>query len=153
MKSVTLLVAAAVLALSPAVAAEHKLGKPLTAKEPISLQTLYSDAGPLVGKTVQVIGKVVEVCEMAGCWMSLTDDKGNLLRIKVDDGVIVFPKDAVGKTAIAEGMLEKHQLTREQVIEQAREEAREAGRKFNPASVKSGRTVYQIAGTGASILD
>ncbi len=145
----------AILLLLAAVApaAERKLGKPLTAGAPVSLQALYANADSKVGKTVQVQGKVVEVCEMAGCWMNLTDDKGNLLRIKVDDGVIEFPKDSVGKTAIAEGILEKRQMTREQLIEQSKEEAQESGRKFNPASIKSGKTVYQIAGTGAAILD
>ncbi len=147
-----ILTAAAIFVLS-AFAAERKLGKPLTVGAPVSLQTLYADPDSKVGQTVQVQGKVVEVCEMAGCWMNLTDDKGHLLRIKVEDGVIVFPKDSVGKTAIAEGVLEKHQMTREQLVEQAKEEAQEAGRKFNPASVKSGKTVYQIAGTGATIQE
>ena len=88
-------------------AAEVRLGKPLTLETPVSLKTLFAGADALAGKTVQVVGKVTEVCEMAGCWMSLTDAEGHLLRIKVDDGVIVFPKTAVGRTAIAEGKLEK----------------------------------------------
>ena len=44
----------------------------------ISVAELRRDA--YVGKTVQVTGKVTEVCEMAGCWMNLTDDGGRLLR-------------------------------------------------------------------------
>ncbi len=148
-----LLSATLLLLAVAAPAAERKLGKPLSGGTPVTLQALYTDADSKVGKTVQVKGKVVEVCEMAGCWMNLTDDKGNMLRIKVEDGVIEFPKDSVGKTAIAEGILEKRQMTRDQLIEQAKEEAQESGRKFNPASIKSGKTVYQIAGTGAAILD
>lgn len=133
--------------------ADQKLGAPLTVKDPLPLATLMAGPGPFVGKTVQVTGKVTEVCDMAGCWMNLTDDDGHLLRIKVEDGVIVFPKDSVGKHAIAEGTLEKHDMTKDQVIAAAKHEAEESGRKFNASKIKSGKTVYQIAGSGALIFD
>jgi hypothetical protein len=103
------------------------------------------------GKTVQVKGKIVEVCQMMGCWMDLIGDGGQKLRIKVNDGEIVFPKDAAGKAAVAVGQFTKTVLTREQAVAQAEEEAKDTGRKFNPASVKSGMTLYQIQGTGAVI--
>ena len=107
-----------------------------------------------VGKTIQVKGKITEVCQMMGCWMNLADpETGKLLKIKVNDGDIVFPKDSIGKLAIAEGKLVKIELTREQAVEKAKHEAEEQGRKFNPASVKSGATIYQIQGTGALILE
>lgn len=133
--------------------AEEKLGKPLTAKESISLSTLFAEPAPLVGKTVQVKARVTEVCQMMGCWMNLTDDQGHLLRIKVEDGVIVFPKDSIGKTAIAEGKLEKREMTREALVEQGKHEAEESGRKFDPSTVKAGKTIYELAGSGAVILE
>ena len=134
-------------------AAEQKLGQPLTVKDAMPLATLMAEPAPYVGKTVQVTGKVTEVCEMAGCWMNLTDDSGHLLRIKVEDGVIVFPKDSIGKIAIAEGKLEKREMSREQLVAEAKHEAGESGRRFNPSKIKSGKTVYQIAGSGAVILE
>ena len=134
-------------------AADQKLGRPLTQKETLTLAAIFEQPGSFVGKTVQVKGKVTEVCQMAGCWMNLTDDQGHLLRIKVQDGDIVFPKESVGKSAIAEGKLERYELTRDQVVQQAEHEAEESGRKFDPSSVKSGKTVYQIAGSGAVVLD
>jgi hypothetical protein len=103
---------------------------------------------------VQVRGKVTEVCEMAGCWMSLVDPAGNSsIRVKVNDGEIVFPKTAIGKIALAEGPLKQLNLTREQMVARAKHEAEEQGRKFNPESVKSGGTIYQIQGTGAVIFE
>ena len=105
-----------------------------------------------VGKVVQVKGKVTEVCEKMGCWMQLVDAEQGV-RVKVNDGDIVFPKSAIGKTAVAEGTLKKLELTKEQAIARAKHEAEERGTKFNPASVKSGATIYQIQGTGAVILD
>ena len=134
-------------------AADQKLGQPLTAKESLTLTALYAKPDPLVGKTVQVKATVTEVCQAMGCWMSLSDTDGHTLRIKVDDGVIVFPKDSVGKTAIAEGKLEKMELTRDQMIARAKHEAEEQGRKFDPKSIKIGKTIYQIQGVGAVVLD
>ena len=143
---------ASVLALGLLSAAETRLGKPLTVKEPMPLATLLAHPDDYVGKTVQVKGKVVEVCQAMGCWMDLTNDQGQKIQIKVNDGEIEFPKDAPGKMAVAEGKLNKLELTREQAVARAEEEAKEAGRKFNPASVKSGMTIYQIQGTGAVLL-
>src|SRR5689334_7687200 len=111
-------------------AAEVKLGKPLTVKEPMPLATLMTSANDYVGKTVQVRGKVTEVCQMMGCWMELTNDSGQHVRIKVDDGVIVFPKDSAGKMAVAEGKVTRTELTREQAVAQAKEEAADRGKKF-----------------------
>jgi len=52
---------------------------------------------------------------------------------------------------VAEGKFTKTELTREQAVAQAKEEAEENGRKFDPAKVKGGITLYQIEGTGAVI--
>jgi NACalpha-BTF3-like transcription factor len=101
---------------------------------------------------VQVKGKVSEVCARMGCWMQLVE-AGKAVRIKVNDGDIVFPKSAVGKTAVAEGTLRKLELTKEQAVARARHEAEERGTPFDPDSVTSGATIYQIQGTGAVILD
>ena len=129
-----------------------KLGKPLTLKTPLAVRQVLAKPEPLVGKTVQVKGRITEVCQMAGCWMALADlETAGILRVKVDDGDIVFPKEGVGRVAIAEGTLAKLTLTKEQAAAQARHEAEEQGRKFNPASIKSGTVIYQLRGGGAVI--
>ena len=143
---------ASILALGLLSAGENKLGKPLTVKEPMPLATLLAHPDEYVGKTVQVKGKIVEVCQMMGCWLDLTNDEGQKLRIKVNDGEIEFPKDAAGKLAVAEGKFTRSELTREQAVERAKEEAEEKGAKFDPASVKGPVTIYQIQGSGAVIL-
>lgn len=134
--------------------AEVRLGKPLTQKKLIAIQQLVEKPDAYVGKTVQVKGKVTDVCQKMGCWMMIADPaSGKAVKVKVEDGVIVFPKDAAGKTAIAEGQFTKTELTREQAIAQAEHEAEANGRKFDPSTIKSGVTVYQIAGTGAVLID
>lgn len=133
-------------------AADVKLGKPLKLTQTSSVTDLLSKPDPVVGKTVQVKGKVTEVCQMMGCWMALADpDSGKSLRIKVNDGVIVIPKESVGKMAVAEGTFSKIELTKEQAIGRAKHEAEEQGRKFDPSTITSGQTIYQIQGSGIVI--
>ena len=133
-------------------AGPKKLGKPLTLKQQSSISQIVADPASFEGKIVQVKGKVSEVCEMMGCWMTIADaESGKHIKVKVKDGEIVFPKDAIGKTAIAEGKLVKLSLTKEQAIAQAKHEAEEQGRTFNPESVTGPVEIYQIQGSGAVI--
>ena len=53
------------------------------------------------GRTVRVEGVVTSVCSEMGCWMALAPGdtpNGSGVLVKVDDGVIVFPVSAKGKT-------------------------------------------------------
>ena len=147
--SLPALAAASILLLN----AETRLGQPMTIRQPLSVDQVVTSADSAVGKTIQVKGRVTEVCQMAGCWMQLAGTGSNAVRIKVNDDDIVFPQSAVGKTAIAEGKLQKIELTREQAVARAKHEADERGIKFSPASVKAGVTFYQIEGTGALVLE
>jgi hypothetical protein len=139
--------------ISISLTAETRLGKPLTLKKPQTVEALLNTAEQSTGQVVQVKGKVTEVCQMMGCWMALAGTDGKIVRIKVADGEIVFPKASVGKQAIAEGKLQKLELSREQAVARARHEAEEQGRPFDSASIKSGSTVWQIQGAGAVLLD
>src|SRR5262245_14543385 len=102
--------ALAVVSLS--LAGDLKLGKPLALKEAISVAEVNAQAEKYVDKVVQVRGTITEVCQMMGCWMALADS-GQTIRIKVNDGDLVFPKEAVGKSARAEGKLVRLKLSRE----------------------------------------
>ena len=133
-------------------AAELKLGKPLSKSETLPVETLLSKPASYLGNTVQVKGTITEVCQMMGCWMNL-ESGGKSIRIKVEDGQLEFPKDAAGRTAIAEGKLTKLELTRQQALAQAKHEAEEMHHKFDPAKVKGPATMYQIEGVGAVILN
>lgn len=147
--TIWLLASALVLAAAP-----KDLGKPLTLKETLTIAKVLGAPDDYAGKTVQVKGKITEVCTMMGCWMNLVEPAtSKAIRIKVNDGEIVFPKEAIGKFALAEGTFKKIQLTRDQAVARARHEAEETGRKFDPAQVKGPMTIYQIQGTGARLLD
>jgi hypothetical protein len=135
-------------------AGELRLGKPLSLANPVTVAELMAKPEMSVGKTVQVRGQVTEVCQMMGCWMALVEPGARaMVRVKVNDGDIVFPKDSVGRIAVAEGKMQKFELTREQAVARLKHEAVEQGRKLDEAQVKSGMTVYQIQGSGAVIQE
>ncbi len=137
--------AAALLLASGTLLADQKLGKPLTLDMATPLAEIEAHPEKYLGSNVQVRGRASEVCLAMGCWMTIVDPVGErTIRVKVNDGEIVFPKSAVGKLAMVEGKLTKLELTREQAIAQARHEAEEQGRKFDPKSIKKGVTIYMI---------
>ncbi|MHC4822206.1 MAG: DUF4920 domain-containing protein, partial [Planctomycetota bacterium] len=93
-------------------------------------------------------------CEMRGCWMDIASDREfEKIQIKVDDGVIVFPMTAKGKSALVEGVVEVLELTHEEAIEAARHKAEEHGEEFDPSTVTGPETTYRIRGHGAVITD
>ena len=140
------------LASALCVWAGSPLGKPLTLKKQTPIAELSAKPADYVGKTVQVKGSITEVCEKAGCWMKLVDPKSKAaVRIKVKDGEIVFPKEAIGKLAVAEGTFAKIEMTKEQAIAQAKHEAEENKKPFDAASITGPVTLYQIQGSGAVI--
>jgi len=127
-------------------------GKPMTLKEVTKVSEILAHPEKYDGKRVRVQGAVVDVCSKRGCWIRLASDKEfeNIL-FKVEDGVIVFPMDAKGKTAVAEGVISAKTLTVEQQIEQGKKQAEESGKPFDSATVKGPKTVVRIMGDGATI--
>mgnify|MGYP003587995777 CR=1 FL=1 len=141
----------AALAASPAFAAT-KYGRPLSAAAPVKLSELMAKPDRYVGKVVKVEGLITEVCPKRGCWIDVAgDEEFRTIRVKVEDGVIVFPLTEKGKKVVAEGTFTKTELTKEQAISRAKHHAEEKGTKFDPASITGPQTVYQIQGTSAVV--
>ncbi len=140
-------------ALSAAVglaAQGQKYGNGVTLQAATSIENLLTQPDKYLGKTVRVDGVITAVCEMAGCWMELADPtKGDgkgakTLRMKVDDGVIVFPQSAKGKRASAEGVFEK--VSGEMAAEYAADREKSKG-----GDTKNPVPVFQVKATGAVI--
>lgn len=107
------------------------------------------------GKPVRIEGTVVEVCQKMGCWMAISaGEEGRELRVKVEDGVIVFPASARGKRAVAEGAVETSELSREEWIARLEHQAEEQKRPFDAAAVGDGPFRHtRVLGTGAVVCD
>lgn len=52
---------------------------------------------------VKVAGTISACCQAKGCWMTMPLDEETEMRIRFKDYGFFIPKDAAGKTAIAEG--------------------------------------------------
>jgi len=129
-------------------------GEELTLTETTSISAILADPEAHLGDQVLVEGTVVEVCEMKGCWLALAGEQdGDQLRVKVEDGVIIFPMTARGLPARVEGVMEKLEYTMEEALERAQNEAEMHGTEFDPSTVTGPEVVYQLKGLGAVIGD
>jgi len=147
-------VLAVVLTLLPAFASDGTVyGKGVGSNPPVKVSDLLDRPDQYLGKTVSVEGLVVEVCEKRGCWMELAGDREfETMRVKVDDGVIVFPMSAKGRRAVAEGVFEKFELTAEQAAQRAKHRAEKEGKPCSDEEAKNApRAGYQIRGVGAVV--
>jgi hypothetical protein len=148
------LAVAALLALLPSVAGAGPLhvGAEITVERPTPIADILAQPAEHVGKTVRVEGEVHAVCTRMGCWMDLGDAAGHRIRVKVEDGVLVFPPEAAGKPAVAQGTVTVEELSREKYIAWQRHLASEGGEPFDEEAVGNGPfRLVQIAGSGADI--
>ena len=126
-------------------ATETKLGAGISLKQATRIEALVEQPREYVGKTVRVDGVATAVCAAMGCWMAVAtsmDPNAPVVRLKVEDGEIVFPMTARGRKVSAEGTFEKigdHDA-------HANEAADEHAKQERRASA-----AYQIKATGALI--
>ncbi len=142
-----------VLSLNNLLAGDGKqYGKKLSLKETTKVSKILEKPESFVGKKVLINGTIVDVCSKRGCWIEVASDKPyEKIKVKVNDGEIVFPITAKGKTVTVEGEVYVFNLTKDQVIEKMKHEAEEHGTEFDPETVTGPMTIYQIKGHGAVI--
>lgn len=137
-----------IVTVSISFANEEKYGKEITIKEKTDISKILETPGKFEGKTVLVEGDVLSVCPSKGCWIEVSGEKeGEKLKVKVEDGVIVFPQDAKGKKALVEGTLEEVKAESECGGHEGETKADEGGCCSGSKSAK----VYQLRGLGAVI--
>lgn len=131
---------------------EKKYGKGLTLKRTTKISEILAHPEKFNGKKVLVEGKIVDVCEKAGCWIKIAGEKeSDVIQFKVDDDVIVFPVTEKGKMTTAEGKVFAKKYSKEELIQAAKREADEQGKGFDPSSITGPQTVVRINGEGAVI--
>ncbi|MEL7058932.1 MAG: DUF4920 domain-containing protein [Acidobacteriota bacterium] len=151
---VSLVFAALLLAGAPAFAEEapgRTIGEPVGEEAPTSIATILDDEEAWEGREVVIEGNVTGVCAKAGCWMEINDGTGKL-QVKVEDGVLVFPTDAMGGTARARGTVERIELDRRSYIAWREHEAEDRGETFDLSTLEDGPwRIVRLAGLGAEI--
>jgi len=154
------------MAAMPAAAGDTtSYGDGVTLKEAVAIDTLLANPDDYIGRTVRVDGVITGVCKKRGCWMQVTDsESGNGVRIKVEDGVMVFPYTSMGREASAEGVFEAIKLTPKQIEARKvaahghevgedcdKDEPKRDGSGVGCDAPAIGEYVYVIRGTGAMI--
>jgi hypothetical protein len=146
--------AAAATAPAAAEGAGTVYGAGVSQTESVAMATLLADPKAYEGKTVRVEGTVTDVCPKRGCWFEMAGEQpGQKMRFKVRDGEMVFPMDAKGKYAQAEGVVAVQALSLEETRQYLEYQAREYGSTVDPASVTEPMTIVRLDGTGALIRD
>lgn len=136
------LVAVATMAMT---AVEEKFGAGVTLKESTPIADVVKNPDAFVGKTIRIDGTATAVCQHMGCWMAVSESDtadAPTVRLKVEDGVIVFPVTAKGKAVSAQGVFEK--------IAATDAEAKEAASEHAKHQAKAAAT-YQLKATGAIV--
>jgi hypothetical protein len=134
------------------------LGAEITLTEKTKISDILSDPESYLDKVVLVEGEVLDVCPKMGCWMELKSDSpveesdvAEKIKVKVKDGEIIFPMEAIGQNALVEGKVYKIELTEEEAVGYFEHIAEESGKDFDPSTITGPMTIYQIKGLGAEI--
>ncbi len=131
-----------------------KLGKKLTLKKTTKISDILKNPENFINKKVLVKGTVTSLCSRRGCWMEIVgSEAGSRIRIKVKDGVIVFPMSAKGKDAYVEGIVYPINVKNRHHKKPSCGEKHEAGSGCEQKVADNVKTIYQIRGIGAVILD
>jgi hypothetical protein len=150
--------AAAPAPTDPGVAAPapsgQTFGAGVTLASTTSIDAILTEPKKYAGQTVRVEGMITDVCPKRGCWFELAGGQpGQKLRFKVTDGEMVFPMDAKGKRAAAEGVVAVKELSLEESKEYAAYQAKEYNLPYDPAKVTEPTSIVRIDGTGAVFLN
>tara|TARA_A100001234_G_scaffold202366_1_gene195773 strand:+ start:126 stop:614 length:489 start_codon:yes stop_codon:yes gene_type:complete len=121
-----------------------------------SISSLIDNPNQFLDKQIVTEGKIVDVCPMKGCWIEIKDsDSGQIIRVKVQDDVIIFPEDSKEKKVIVNGVFTKIEFTEDQAIKWKIHLAEEKGLNLEDSDVtldSSDLIEYRIKGLGAKII-
>ena len=125
-------------------------GADMSKLTPIS--TLLANPKEYKDKIITVSGQIVSVCKNRGCWMEFASDKKyQKLKIKVQDGKMIFPISLRGKKGFATGKLNTIELSLERTKKYLAHMAKDSGETFDSESVKEPLTFYQLVPEGITI--
>ena len=127
---------------------QEKLGAGVAIDQPTPIADIVKNPEAFVGMTLRIDGTATAVCQHMGCWMAVSDsaeEGAPTVRLKVEDGVIVFPVSAKGKAVSAQGTFERIKADDAEGNEAASEHAK------HEAKPQAATAKYQLKATGALI--
>jgi len=97
----------------------------------------------------KVIGKVVEVCLVKGCWMKIEKSNGDKLMVKFKDYGFFMPENIVGKDVVLDGEATMKEVS----VKQQKHYAEDAGKsKEEIEKIKETKKELQFVAKGVLVL-
>ena len=78
-------------------------GVEINSKGAIRVENLINNVSE-VGKSFKVKGRIEEVCQMKGCWITLENDQNVTIRVTFKDYGFFVPKNISGREVIVNGV-------------------------------------------------
>ena len=130
-------------------------GKKIDLEQFSDFSGFMSEPNEYLNENILIKGEIIDVCPMRGCWIKVKDNSSsNSIRVKVTDGLIVFPISSKGHQVDVEGEFIALNFTENQARSWKVHLAEEKGITLNPEDVqieKSDLIEYRIVGKGAEI--
>lgn len=127
-------------------------GATITADNAISYDELMPKMGSADSLAVKVSGKVKEVCQKKGCWMTLVSDQPGQpeMRVTFKDYAFFMPKNLSGKHVVIDGFA----FVDVTPVEDLRHYAEDAGKsKEEIAAITQPKREVAFEAAGVLILD
>ena len=119
------------------------------------IEELLNNPSNHLGNNVTIKGEIVNEYTKMGCWIEVKDfNTEKIIRVKVKDGEIIFPKDSKNKEVLVEGIFSKLDFTEEQAIQWKIHLAEEKGLQLSSEDITlnaSDLVEYRLQGLGAQI--
>ncbi len=116
----------------------------------IELASIQTEMKGESKKDMKIKGVVKEVCQEKGCWMTMTLDNGDEMRVTFKDYKIFVPKDLGGKEVILDGFA----YTDTTSVEKLRHYAKDGGKsEAEIASITSPKEQLAFEAKGVVVMN
>jgi len=123
-------------------------GAAITEEHALPLSEIMAQPEAYIDKPVKVKAKVVDVCQMKGCWMALDAGEGRTIRVTFKDYGFFVPKDIHGREVVLQGTLVKKTMS----VEELRHLAEDAGKSEEEIeAIQEPETQWEFVAEGVLI--
>lgn len=123
----------------------EQYGAPIKGTTPLSLDAAIKQLDTRPKADVLIESKVEAVCVVKGCWMALTGDAVDDVRVTFKDYGFFVPSSIIGKNVLVEGTLERVAMS----LDETKHYVKDAG--GDPSKVTQPRTEYRIVANGVQV--
>jgi len=128
----------------------QKFGEEVKPVEVKPVSKIEATMGENKTASMQIEGKVIDVCKKKGCWMTLETPNGKGMRVTFKDYAFFMPMDIVGKNVVLDGVAKKQVIS----VETLRHYAEDAHKSADEiAKITEPKKELAFEAKGVIILD